>query len=74
MRRKKHTDPPPWRRTGPAAERTRSARWRAGSRRTKRLRNVPSRAREYPVGWVRFYHCDGTFSHAEPSHRTQEAA
>lgn len=69
MKRKTPTypiEPPPWRRTNPAGERTRSPRWRAGSRRTKRLRNVPSREREYPPGWVRFYHCEGTFSHAEP--------
>jgi hypothetical protein len=49
------------------ADRTRSAKWRAGTRRNKRLRNVGPRAGDYPRGWRRFYHCDGTFSHADPS-------
>lgn len=48
-----------------SADRTRSARSRAGSRRNKRLRNVGPRSSDYPKGWRRFYHCDGTFSHAE---------
>lgn len=48
-----------------SADRTRSPRARSGSRRNKRLRNVPSRAADYPAGWRAFYHCDDTFSHAE---------
>lgn len=57
------------RRDNHAADRTRSPRWRSGSRRNKRLRNTPTRAGDYPAGWLAFYHCDGTFSHAEPDPR-----
>jgi hypothetical protein len=68
-RNKVITEPAPWRRTNTAADRTRSPRSRAGSRRNKRLHNVPSRAGDYPASWTAFYHCDGTFSHAEPNPR-----
>lgn len=67
MRRKRPAEPPPWRRTNPAADRTRSPQARSGSRRNKRLRNVPSRAADYPDSWCFFYHCDGSFSHAQPT-------
>lgn len=48
-----------------AADRTNSWRMRAGTRRNKRLRNVGTHAGDFPKSWTRFYHCDGSFSHAQ---------
>lgn len=49
-----------------ACNRTSSTAKLAGSRRNKRLVLVQTRASDYPKrGWQMFYHCDGSFSHAE---------
>lgn len=45
-----------------SADRTRSADSRAGSRRNRRLRNVGTRAKDYPPGFMHLYHCDGTYA------------